>query len=318
MKAEEIALLFENAILHKDADLADEAVTQAFLYEKPAVFEKFLNAMLSADWHREHEDIARLLQQIASPDSVVFLAEAATLKFAYLDYDDSKAFARKCTWALADIGTEAAKKALEKLAANEDLEIAGFAQKRLDNWQNEQHRKKNSEAEKREFPKQTVYSEFTLRATSTGILGVVSLIGIFIFGTNVLAKPWSKVHAGDFYVLALLLFSCVYLILGELRTKALKIAIHGNIVEKKAFLGFGRKVTYDLSDFDGFQTCDIATKNVVHEYLYLMKGDRKVVKISQAYHSNYRALKEAIVSGMPNKGHIRFWFWDEVTEVFSK
>ncbi|RZJ73211.1 hypothetical protein [Flavobacterium sp.] len=163
-----------------------------------------------------------------------------------------------------------------------------------------------------------VESEFTFRAYLTAILGVASILAALIFGLNVLVRTPMQIRGIDIYVMSLILFSCCYLFLGELRTKAIKIVIGQNGMEKSGFLGFGGKVNFRFSEFDGFLTCDIATKNVVHEYLYLMKGDKKRIKVSEAYHANYRELKDQIALKVKNSGHIQFVFWDEVREIFSK
>src|SRR5688572_8448783 len=72
-------------------------------------FSEIFCKLLQADWHYCHENIALILQGIKDPTTVNCLFEAAELHFDYLDYDDGFAFARKCTWALADIGTAEAK-----------------------------------------------------------------------------------------------------------------------------------------------------------------------------------------------------------------
>jgi hypothetical protein len=48
---------------------------------------------------------------------------------------------RKCTWALADIGTEEAKSYLQELTKSKDTTLAGYAYKRLNSWEAEMHRK---------------------------------------------------------------------------------------------------------------------------------------------------------------------------------
>ena len=100
-----------------------------------------LIVLLRAPWHTRHEDIARWLQDLRDPRAVDALYETALTKHEYLDYDDSHALARKCTWALADIGTAEAQEKLQRLARGEDREVAGYAQKRLDNWAQETGRK---------------------------------------------------------------------------------------------------------------------------------------------------------------------------------
>jgi len=96
---------------------------------------------LEEPWHELHEDIARTLQLCRDPRTVPALARAARTKHAYLAYDDSHAFARKCIWALADIGTPEAHAHLQELAQEADSEIAGYARRRLARWDEERARK---------------------------------------------------------------------------------------------------------------------------------------------------------------------------------
>jgi hypothetical protein len=100
-----------------------------------------LITLLGKPWHEVHEDIVNALQRLKEPRSVEALFEVASYVFAYRDYDDTDGLARKCTWALADIGTEAAKNKLELLSHHENAQIAGYVRKRLVNWEKELPRK---------------------------------------------------------------------------------------------------------------------------------------------------------------------------------
>jgi hypothetical protein len=100
-----------------------------------------LAELLLQPWHHKHEDIARTLQNLCVPETADALASAALIKHEYLEYNDSQAFARKCVWALADIGTPQARAHLENLARGPHLEVVAYAQKRLDNWEGELKRK---------------------------------------------------------------------------------------------------------------------------------------------------------------------------------
>lgn len=84
------------------------------------------------------------------PSTVDALARAAVMKHDYLAYNDSHAFARKCTWALGDIGTPEARAHLEKLAGADDPEIGAYARKRLDRWDDELSRKVSASVRVRE------------------------------------------------------------------------------------------------------------------------------------------------------------------------
>ena len=95
--------------------------------------------LFDADWHRAHEEFARVFQIQKHPLTIDMLYKNAFRE--ELDIFEYKPLARRCTWALADIGTPKAKAYLEKMAVCNDALIAGFAQKRLDNWEKELSRK---------------------------------------------------------------------------------------------------------------------------------------------------------------------------------
>jgi hypothetical protein len=99
----------------------------------------FFATALVAGWNYCHEDLARALQLLHDPSTVDALSCAATMALAYAD-DDGDAFARKCTWALADIGTDAAQDRLRALA-NQPAPRGGYAQRRLNRWTAELPRK---------------------------------------------------------------------------------------------------------------------------------------------------------------------------------
>ncbi|HTL33076.1 MAG TPA: hypothetical protein VL326_08120 [Kofleriaceae bacterium] len=100
-----------------------------------------LLVLLRAPWCTSHEDVALVLQWRRDARAIDALFETALTKFPYLDHDNSYPLARKCTWALADIGTPEARAKLGILAATDDPEIAGYAQRRLDRWDAEISRK---------------------------------------------------------------------------------------------------------------------------------------------------------------------------------
>ena len=136
-------------------DVVDDAVTEAYRFGLSSEFVPALIQLRGLEWHTRHEDIVSALQQLRDPQSVDILEVTARKTFDYLDYDEFRGLARKCTWALADIGTMSARIALERLAADRDPLIAGYAQKRLDHWQDEIHRKKCEQAAGENAPRPT-------------------------------------------------------------------------------------------------------------------------------------------------------------------
>jgi hypothetical protein len=95
-----------------------------------------LASLLLEEWHTRHDELARILQDLRDPAVADTLAAAATTIPPYLAAVDSgHAFARKCIWALADIGTVEAHQHLLRLARHPDREVAGYAARRLDRWE---------------------------------------------------------------------------------------------------------------------------------------------------------------------------------------
>ena len=136
------------AVASRDGDSAERALLLAVETLHRVVKQEIdldvvptLVELLRASWHTRHEDTARWLQELRDPRAVEALFDTATTKFPHFEHDNSYALARKCTWALADIGTPDARAKLELLARNTDAEIAGYAQRRLDHWDSELDRK---------------------------------------------------------------------------------------------------------------------------------------------------------------------------------
>ena len=132
---------FLAAIEKQDAIEFESAIISAYEAEIPNELSEILASALPLPWHYRHEDIVQALQKIKDPSSVDVLFETAFVKYDYLAYDELFGLARKCTWALADIGTPEAKQRLENLAVCSNKLIAGYAKKRLKNWEKELPRK---------------------------------------------------------------------------------------------------------------------------------------------------------------------------------
>jgi len=100
------------------------------------MFLELLNNLLACNWHKQHENIAMLLQKLKSPSSVEILYETTTKEYKYLEYDEFYALAVKCIWALGDIGTKQAKEKLELLLKNNNNIIKENAQKQINRIDN--------------------------------------------------------------------------------------------------------------------------------------------------------------------------------------
>ncbi|MFD1604451.1 DUF4291 family protein [Flavobacterium artemisiae] len=97
--------------------------------------------IFESDWHTRHEDMARSFQDASNPVTAESLFRVALTEFEYMNWNDNYPLQRKCTWALADIGTPEAKDFLEQIKETANETIAEFAAKRLREWDAEFRRK---------------------------------------------------------------------------------------------------------------------------------------------------------------------------------
>lgn len=117
------------------------------------------------------------------------------------------------------------------------------------------------------------------------------------------------------FIPSLVFFSFIYLVFGELRTKIIIIKIQPNEIIIKRFFGLKTEV-YKNSEINGWVISYLTAQGGTYEYLYLKKGKRKVIKISQFYHKNYFQLKKEIKGKFKDLGYEKFSFIDEFKEIF--
>ena len=131
----------QDAFQSKDRDEVEAALVHAWSAGLHVSMGDALIRLAEAPWHTRHEDVVRGMQQLRYGPAVPALELMAHAAFDYLAYDNFFGLARKCTWALADIGTPEALSALERLSQSGNPLIAGYARKRIDRWQDELARK---------------------------------------------------------------------------------------------------------------------------------------------------------------------------------
>jgi hypothetical protein len=86
---------------------------------------------ITETWHKQHENIASLLQSFKMPGSEQALANGMLIKCDYW-YDDGDAFIRKCAYALKAIGTNEAHEKLKALATDSNEIIKKYALHQLE------------------------------------------------------------------------------------------------------------------------------------------------------------------------------------------
>ncbi len=115
-KKETLSLLKENVTNKDDKGLAN---TLAVIYNDGADrdYTDILLQLLDEKWHTSEEDIISVLELIKDPKSVDKLYEVA---LDVPDYDDMRAIAKKCIWALSAINTPEAIQILKLLGKVDD------------------------------------------------------------------------------------------------------------------------------------------------------------------------------------------------------
>ncbi|QSW90525.1 hypothetical protein J0383_06870 [Flavobacterium endoglycinae] len=157
-------------------------------------------------------------------------------------------------------------------------------------------------------------SKFKLRTLLIPFLIVMfTFISIFILIKSLPIKI-EELRWIDIYMALLVVFTWIWLVFGEFRTKVIEVSLNNTEIEKKNYLGLKQK--YKYKDFDGYQTSILTSKGQSFEYLYLIKNNQKIVKISEYYHKNYYDLKNEISIDLKNLGEIKLSYFDELKEIF--
>jgi hypothetical protein len=117
----ETLLLLEKNVKERDSLALSNTLTVIFKDGADEDFTDLLLLLLDEDWHTSEEDIVELLEIIKDPKATNKLYEVA---INVPDYDEMRALAKKCMWALSSINTNESIEKLKKLAKSDDSLIA--------------------------------------------------------------------------------------------------------------------------------------------------------------------------------------------------
>ena len=94
-----------------------------------------LMRLLLENWHDLHEDLVFELGLLGDPSAVEVIQKAVYIRFEHLvQWGNLHEFQRKCTYALARIGTEESRAALEALARSTDPSVRKYGEECLQKW----------------------------------------------------------------------------------------------------------------------------------------------------------------------------------------
>jgi len=128
----EILNAIKAAIAVKDSDALRHALS---LMNEQKHLVPILNQILLEDWHDSHEDIVFELGLMEDNSSTNQIALAATIPFQHLvEWNNLHEFQRKCAYALARIGTEESRNALNTLSQSSDTYLREYGLEGLQKW----------------------------------------------------------------------------------------------------------------------------------------------------------------------------------------
>jgi hypothetical protein len=147
------------------------------------------------------------------------------------------------------------------------------------------------------------------------IISSLLLLGVliyFVFKFGIMNLPLYATIP----LFVLLILCVVWLLFGEIRTKLVKVNVEGDTITVKNFIGFGIEKKYYFKELRGYKISMLPSEYQEYEYLYLLLKERKAIKISQFYHSNYVEIKQAIIRKTKSLGTEHFSLVREVKEIF--
>ena len=119
--------ILDEILVKKDVEVLDEFLCEMYKENSDNGYDivPLICKLITEDWHEEHEDLVSSLQDLKDERSIDAIKIALNMDFPYLRrWSNEDAFHRKCTWALADIGTEKAREVLKQLSNSDDSELS--------------------------------------------------------------------------------------------------------------------------------------------------------------------------------------------------
>ena len=102
-----------------------------------------------------------------------------------------------------------------------------------------------------------------------------------------------------------------------MRRSITKIEINGNNISVSNYFGFGKKKTYNLSEMEGFTRSVLQSRGGNYQYTYLIKNNRRIIRVSEFYHKNYQSLLSCIYKRCKFLGDKQVSLIREAKEIFA-
>jgi hypothetical protein len=123
--------LLKDAIHREDAEDVEMALVVSSTFGFTGCHLQPLVLLTSAGWHQKHEDVVSALGELRDPAAVDALYDVTQWVPDYLEFDESRALARKAIWVLGKTPGEQATEALGRLADSGDEIVQKEAARQL-------------------------------------------------------------------------------------------------------------------------------------------------------------------------------------------
>lgn len=163
-----------------------------------------------------------------------------------------------------------------------------------------------------------IQSKFKPGVIFTLIFSFLLMMALVVFS---IITFWHEGVNGVIAIVAVILvfaFFTVLLVRGELRTKALEVVLDEDRIIVRNYAGLGKEKVYDSKEITGYKTCYLESQDSSFEYLFLISGDKRIVRLSEFYHKNYPEFKKEIKRRYRNLGTQNFNFWRELKDGLLK
>ncbi|MGZ8560295.1 MAG: hypothetical protein ACXWV3_01800 [Flavisolibacter sp.] len=117
-------------------------------------------------------------------------------------------------------------------------------------------------------------------------------------------------------LLPLFAFVWAWLLLGELRKKAIQIIIDQDSINVCGYYGVGKSKHYRLKEISGYQASTLSSENGKFEYLYLIMDEQTIACISSYHHQNFEEIKVRLQQSVKNLGSASFNISNELRDLF--
>ena len=143
------------------------------------------------------------------------------------------------------------------------------------------------------------------------VIGVLLIVSFSL--VDRLNDDWIPVTV--FYICFLFVFC--WLVFGEMRVRMIAVEIANDHLVVASFLGLGKKREWYFLELDGYETVLLPSRYSTYEYVFILRGGKRVVRLSAYYHRNYEELKTLIARKLKHLGSDGFRISKELNDMFG-